>query len=342
MVNQLKGEKGENKMNFCKRGFLAWAITAALGLMAVAVPARSAEGSFDRTLNVAGTVDVDVTTGSGNITVRRGEPGTVRIHGEIRAHANWGLDEDEAERKVKALESNPPIEQTGNIIRVGHIQDPDLSRNISINYELVVPAETQLKSKTGSGNQAIQGIRGPARVSSGSGSLKISDIGDEVRAETGSGDIQVDAVHGSAYLRTGSGSIRGEGMGGAIAAETGSGNLQLSQSAPGPVKVETGSGTAQLTGIRGSLRAQTGSGDITAEGEPTGDWILHTGSGDLTVRIPSNAGFDLEAHAGSGRITTTHPITMEGNLNRHELRGKVGGGGFHLEMDTGSGNVRIE
>jgi DUF4097 and DUF4098 domain-containing protein YvlB len=322
---------------------LAWAVTTALLLLvSAAVPARSAEGAFDRTLKLTGAADLDVTTGSGNITVRRGEAGTVRVHGEIRARGGWDMNEDLAERKVKALEANPPIEQTGNIVRIGHIQDPDLRRNVSISYELDVPADTQLKSQTGSGNQSIQDIQGPVKITSGSGGLKISNIGDEVRAETGSGDIQVDSVHGNAYLHTGSGSIRGQGIGGAIAAETGSGNLQLSQSAPGPVKVVTGSGTAQLTGIRGSLRAQTGSGGITADGEPTGEWILHAGSGDLTVRVPSSAGFDLDAHSGSGQISTDHPITVEGTLSRHEMRGKVRGGGFHLEMETGSGNIRIE
>jgi Toastrack DUF4097 len=322
---------------------LVWTFVAALFLLgSAALPARSAVGSFDRTLKVTGPADVDVTTGSGSITVSRGEPGTVRVHGEIRANSNWGLSEDEAEQKIKALEAHPPIEQTGGIIRIGHIQDPNLRRNVSISYELVVPAETQLKSKTGSGDQNVQGIRGPVRASSGSGNLKVSDVGDEVHADTGSGDIQVNGVHGSAFLNTGSGSIRAEGIAGAIAAQTGSGDLRISQSAPGPVKVQTGSGTAELTGIHGSLKAQTGSGGITAEGSPTGDWILHAGSGDVTVRVPSNVGFDLNAHSGSGRISTTHPITMQGSLNRRELHGKVGGGGVLLELETGSGNIRID
>jgi hypothetical protein len=329
-------------MKLLRHRNLMWGALAILSLLFVALPARSAEGSFDRTLKVTGPVDLDVTTGSGSVTVRSGAAGAVRIHGEIRTHNNWAMGDASAEQRVKALEADPPIQQTGNIIRVGHIQDPSLRRNVSISYELTVPAETQLKSKTGSGNQSIQGIRGPARIGSGSGSLTVSDIGDEVRAETGSGNIQVSNVRGSALLNTGSGSIRAEEIGGAITAQTGSGDLRISQSAPGPVKVQTGSGTAELSGIQGSLRAQTGSGGITADGSPTGDWILHAGSGSLTVRIPASTGFDLNAHSGSGRISTTHPITMQGSLSRHELHGKVHGGGVRLDLETGSGNIRIE
>ncbi|MGE5325725.1 MAG: DUF4097 family beta strand repeat-containing protein [Deltaproteobacteria bacterium] len=322
----------------------AWAAAITLALVCSALPVRAADGAFDRTLKVTGAADVTVTTGSGDISVRRGAAGTVSVHGEIRVHNNWALSGDGAEAKVKAIESNPPIQQTGNIIRIGKIEDPALRRNISISYELVVPEDTQLTSQTGSGNQTVEGIRGPAKVTSGSGGLKISEIGDAVRAETGSGNIEIESVRGSAVLNSGSGSIRAEEIGGGISAQTGSGNLRLSQSAPGSVKVITGSGRAQLSNIRGSLHAQTGSGGISAEGTPTGDWVLHAGSGDLTVRVPSSTGFDLSARSGSGQISTgdSHPITLEGALNRHEVHGKVHGGGVRMELETGSGNIRIE
>ena len=333
-----------NKLNSIVNRTSAWAAAMALALVCSALPARSAEGAFDRTLKVTGAADVTVTTGSGDISVRRGSAGTVTVHGEIRVRDNWGMGGANAEAKVKAIESNPPIEQTGNIIRIGHLQDPALRRNVSISYELVVPEDTQLTSQTGSGNQSVEGIRGPAKVTSGSGSLRISEIGDAVRAGTGSGNIEIDSVRGSAVLNSGSGSIRADDIGGGISAQTGSGNLRLSQSAPGAVKVITGSGRAQLSNIRGSLHAQTGSGGISAEGNPTGDWVLHAGSGDLTVRVPSSAGFDLSARSGSGQISTgdSHPITVQGTINRHEIHGKVHGGGVRMDLETGSGNIRIE
>ena len=41
----------------------------------------AAEGSFDRTLNVSGTIYLEVSTGSGNIDIRRGEGNRVEIRG---------------------------------------------------------------------------------------------------------------------------------------------------------------------------------------------------------------------------------------------------------------------
>ena len=317
-------------------------ILAILLAATVGVPAPSAEGSFERTLAVTGPVELEVSTGSGRISVRAGDASTVHISGTIKASRSWRLDENEAERKVRYLQSNPPIEQHGNFIRIGHIEDRELSRNISISYDLVVPVETRLRSQTGSGSQSVVGIRGPAKVSTGSGSVKVEDIGDDVRAETGSGDMEVDSVKGTTHASTGSGSIRASGIGSSFVVATGSGGVRLEQTGAGDGKVETGSGSVELQNVRGALRIRTGSGNITAQGEPTGEWSLHTGSGRVLVHLPSGTAFDLNAHTSSGHISTDHPITVQGTIGRGELRGKVRGGGPLLELETGSGNIQIE
>ncbi len=301
-----------------------------------------AEGSFERTLKVTGPVELDVSTGSGHINVRTGDSTSVRVRGTIKASSNWRLNEDEAERKVRYLESNPPIEQHGDIIRIGHIEERELSRNVSISYELEVPVETRLRSHTGSGSQSIVGIRGPVNASTGSGNLKIERIGDELRAETGSGDLQLDSIKGSVHARTGSGSIHANGVSGGFVLSTGSGNVILEQTSAGDGKVDTGSGRVGLRGVRGALHVRAGSGGITAEGEPAGEWSLHTGSGGVTVRVGPHSSFELDAHTSSGHISTDFPITVQGTIGRGELRGRVGQGGNRLELRTGSGNIRIE
>lgn len=303
--------------------------------------AHAAEGSFDRSLNVTGPVDLDVTTGSGSIHVHTGSSSTVSVHATLRSHEHWGGG-DHAEEKVRYLEQHPPIEQNGNTIRIGHVEDRELTRNISISYDLVVPPETRLDAQTGSGDQAIDGIRGALKATTGSGSLRISDIGDEVRASTGSGDIQLDSIKGGVSANTGSGTIRARGIAGEFVGETGSGNVHLEQTAPGRVKVTSGSGSIELSGVRGALRAEAGSGNIDVQGQPTGDWRLDTGSGAVTVRLPSDAAFDLHAHTSSGNISTDHPVTILGTVSRSDWHGKARGGGFLLDLRTGSGDIRIE
>ncbi|MGZ4834551.1 MAG: DUF4097 family beta strand repeat-containing protein, partial [Terriglobales bacterium] len=105
---------------------------------------------------------------------------------------------------------------------------------------------------------------------------------------------------------------------------------------------ETGSGNIRIDDLRGAVRAQTGSGRIELEGQPMGDWRLGTGSGGITVRLPAQAAFNLNAHTSSGSINTNRQVSVQGTMGRHELRGTVNGGGFHLDLKTGSGSINID
>ncbi len=304
--------------------------------------AYSAEGSFDRTLHVSGPVELEVSTGSGSIEVGKGNATEVRVHGIIKVnHGWWGGASGDAEAKVRQLESNPPILQQGNFIRIGRIEDPELRRNVSISYQLEVPQATQLKAATGSGNVSVDGVHGPVKATSGSGNLRISNIGDQLVATTGSGDVTASAIEEGVHLTTGSGSIRATDVAGQFFISTGSGDITLKGTRSGGGRVSTGSGTVQLSGINGSLRVGTGSGDITAQGEPAGDWTLHTGSGNIAVQLPQGASFDVDAHTDSGRIITKLPMTVQGSIARGTLRGTVGKGGPRLELRAGSGDIQI-
>lgn len=321
------------------------ALVLAVLLAAAAAPAcaeqRYAEGSFERALRVTGPVELNVLTGSGKIEVMPGDASSVRVTAHIRARIDSRTSRSEAEAKVRRLEQNPPVVQSGNAIRIGDIKDNDLRRNVQISYTITAPAETRLRSRTGSGSQSISGIRGPVEAATGSGAITLRRIGSAVRATTGSGAIELEAIGGDLKASTGSGSIRGAGIAGAVEVSTGSGSVRIEQTAPGDVDVRTGSGGVELAGIRGAARVRTGSGSIRAEGTPTGDWSLHTSSGGVTVRLPGELGFELRARSSSGAIESAHPVTVEGRVSRRELFGKVRGGGPRIDLSTASGSIRI-
>jgi hypothetical protein len=332
-----------------------------LAVALCALPLLAEEATFDRTLNVSGPVDLEVVTGSGSITIRSGAPGTIRVHGTVRAGFCFGIcGGGDPEAAMKAIVANPPIEQSGNTVRIGHLGETQRHNNISISYELVVPAETKLISKTGSGHQEISGVAGPAEVSSGSGSLRLEDIAGPVRAHTGSGGITVNKLRGSVRAHTGSGSIRGEGVGIGTSVESRQGKeVPLASgsrihsgisytdsstvgSSGAEIDFQTGSGSIRVDDVRGAVRAHTGSGSIEVQGQPTGDWNMSTGSGGIIVRLPAQAAFYLSAHTSSGSIHTDRQVTVQGTIGKRDLRGTVNGGGFHLDLHTGSGNIRIE
>ncbi len=317
---------------------------AALLLGASPAWAEKATGRFERTLSVTGAVDLDIQTGSGHVIVRPGSAGRVRVVGEIEARDDkwWGDGKLNPAEKVRRIEANPPIEQSGNTIRIGRLEDKDLQRNVSIHYELEVPVETALRAHTGSGHQEINGIRGPLASSSGSGHLKIFDIGGTVDADTGSGHIELSRIKGTVTAETGCGHITADSVPGPFSASTGSGSVTANLSVPGSVEITTGSGGVEVDGARGSVRISTGSGSIRVDGEPTENWSLRTGSGGIDIRVPSNSAFELAARSHSGSVRTSHPVTVVGTVKRNELRGPVRGGGPTLQLETGSGSITID
>ena len=241
-------------------------VALAVAIAASPVIAGSSQGHFDRTLNVTGAVDLDVQTGSGDITLRTGDSSKVEIHARIHG-SGWG----DVEQHIHEIENNPPIEQSGNTIRIGHIENRDWKHNISISYELVVPSQTKLRSESGSGDQRADGISGPADMNSGSGSLHVGNIGGEVRARTGSGDIELETIRGNAHASAGSGNDTSDWDWWRADRLKRSGNVKLEQTAAGDVEYYRGSGDVEIKGVKGGAKVTTGSGSITAQGDPTGD-----------------------------------------------------------------------
>jgi hypothetical protein len=312
-------------------------------ILALAVLPLSAAstGHFERTLQVSGPVDLDVLSGSGNITVRTGGSASVGISAKIHGNNSWLLGGD-VEDRIRRIEKNPPIEQHGNTIRIGRFEDRDLARNISIDYELTVPEQTRVNSQTGSGDQSITGIKLPLTAKTGSGNITVDNVGGDAQITSGSGDLKINGVaKGSLHASTGSGNIRAQGVAGEMNASAGSGDVEMHQAAAGDVKVNTGSGNVRLFGVNGGLKVSTGSGDIEVEGQATHDWRLGAGSGNVTLRLPIQASFDIDAQTNSGSLQVKRPVAPQGTLSKNHIQGKVGNGGVMVNVRTGSGDIAL-
>jgi len=281
---------------------MRWIAVAALAVSPAMMLA--ADGTFDKILHVSGSVQLTVATGSGYVHVSPGSDSEVHIIGHVHANRwnGWGDGGGTPEDRVKQVVSNPPIEQSGNIITVGKHTN---YHNISIDYDITTPKGSNLEA------------------SSGSGDLRLTDIGGPLKANTGSGSIEATGLSGRVDLETGSGDIRAD-----------------MHAAP-DVKAQTGSGGIRLRGVTGGLYAETGSGDIDVEGQPGTNWKLETGSGSITLDTGGRAKFSLDATTGSGSVHSDPPISTHGSLERHHISGDINGGGPTVRVETGSGDVRI-
>lgn len=298
---------------------IAVAMTTILTTVALA---STPQGTFDRTLQVNGPVDLEVLTRSGDVTVRAGSSGSVQIHGKIYVGDRWLMGNRQSE--VQEIQQHPPIRQDGNSIHIDYVN----MRDISVDYEITVPADTTVRTRSGSGDQTIEGTRGNADIQTGSGDVKLRNLTGEIRLQTGSGDVRAHEISG------------------AVKGGAGSGDIEIEENGQGAVDLHTGSGNINVRGIQGSFHGEAGSGDITAEGTQSGAWEIHTGSGNIHVHLPSNSAFDADISTSSGTINIDSPIemTVQGRVQemRRHIQGKVRGGGPLLSVRTGSGDVRIE
>ena len=280
-------------------------------------------GTFDRSFQVNGSVDLEVLTRSGDITVRNGAAGTVSIHATIHSGNSW-LGGDHKTTEVQELQNNPPIRQNGNGIRIDYVN----INNISIDYEITAPENTAIRAHTGSGNQTVEGLKGNADL------------------ESGSGDLQLARLTGDLRFQTGSGNVRGHELSGPARVKAGSGDVEIDEVGAGDVDARTGSGNITVNGIHGGFHAESGSGDINGNGSPSNMWSVRTGSGNVNLQVPSDAAFDVDISSSSGNVTLGHPVstTVQGRVeeSRKSVVGKVRGGGPMISVHTGSGDVQVD
>lgn len=260
------------------------------------------EGTFERTLTVAGPVTLEISTGAGSIEITGGPDDSVHVIGRIRASAWAGAN---AAERIRRIEQTPPIAQDEARIRIGHTGDDPLYRGLSLSHVVRVPADTTVQSRAGSGSQTIADLAGPVDVQSGSGAIVVRRIRTDVRASTGSGSIRIEEPGGSLTARSGSGSITARGAGAAV-------------------------------------DVRTGSGSIAIEGRPGRDWDVASASGSVRLALAGDAAFALDARSASGSITTTHPLARADAASRRRLRGTVRSGGPTVDVATASGSIRIE
>ncbi len=265
---------------------------------AIAAQSESSNAiSFDRTLSVGGEAQLMVSTGSGNIHLTRGSGNQIQIHGQIH------VSREGSEEQAREIAANPPIEQSGNVIRVGP-QHEQHWRGISIDYQIEAPGGTLLGANSGSGDIVDEGV------------------GQNAKLETGSGDIRANGLEVPFVVKTGSGNITAEEIG------------------QGDVRAETGSGNIEIKNLHGSFHGQTGSGDIKATGTPSAPWTLDTGSGNIEIWA-GNAALTLDASTGSGSVTADHEMLVKGSLDHHHITGNLNGGGPLVRAQTGSGDIRV-
>lgn len=195
-----------------------------------------------------------------------------------------------------------------------------------------------------------------------SDSITVSGIDGFVNAKTGSGDIKITDV-GSAQVRTISGSINLENIDGRTDLITTSGNVSVQQT-NGDVRItsviakiniscvkgrvdinDTNSQIWLAGGIEGDVEASTFSGRTSFAGaiRPGNRYRLKAFSGTVSMAIPDNIGFTAVLSSFDGQIEKDFDLPSDSAaiVGKKEQRfiGKYGDGRARIELDSFNGKV---
>jgi DUF4097 and DUF4098 domain-containing protein YvlB len=305
----------------------------------LSLPTNAAESaSFDRSFTVSAPVRLELNNGSGNVEIRGSSDGTVHVHGKVTP-GGWSLFGGSA-KSVDEVAANPPVEQSGSTIRIG--KNSSWLKNVSIDYQVEVPRDTEIDAGVASGGITIDEVKGPVKASSASGYVHVYRVGRDVTLNAASGSIDVATIGGFLRVSNASGDITIAEVKGDLKASAASGSIRIQH--PGDrVDASSASGSVEVNGATNDVKVHAISGSIRVTGNPGANrfWELKTVSGSVDLRVPTNAGFLLSAESTSGDIRTSIPVILE-EQDKHSLRAHVGDSAGRVEVHTVSGSVNVE
>ena len=124
--------------------------------------------------------------------------------------------------------------------------------------------------------------------------------------------------------RTVNGEVEGRQLQGTAEGHTVNGSVNLSTS-----------GVAVATTVNGGITATMGRADWA------GKAVFKTVNGSINLVVPSVLSADLRATTLNGSITTDFPVTTTGRISPQRLEGRIGSGGYELDLNTVNGSIRL-
>lgn len=265
---------------------------------------------------------------SGKIIVSSWDRSEVRIMARKIAQAR-----DESEAEAAFEEVRIEIDESDDEIEIetdypDHRWDNEI--HVSVDYEITVPRQADVRARSVSGDVDVINIQGEVLAKSVSGHVQAEEIGDDLQAESVSGHVMVRDVSGETELTSVSGNIEAQNVRGDVEAHTTSGRIDLRNVTAKEVSARSTSGTLTFEGA------------IMADGE----YEMESHSGGVRIMVPSDASFDLRAKTFSGSIDSDLPVTLRrSSSSRHgrqkSLVGLVNDGGADVALSSFSGSIRI-
>ena len=308
---------------------------------------------------------IEVQNAHGDVTLAASTDNAVHVEAHQIVH---GSDED-AKRGFD--ETRPKLLATAsgaNVIVAGR-------DGASVDLTISVPPGSSANIRSTHGDMTIAGVK-RVDVTQGHGDVKVDDVAGNVHIQIDHGDVSAHGVTGdvdgdghaddvSISEVKGRATLNGEFFGDIrleqigsmvhfhssrtdlmvpkLAGEISFDSGDLSISGPsGGMALTTRSKDIEVTGLVGDARIENSNGDVNVAAASLGNVQVTAGTGEVTVTVPENTGFSVDASTGEGgEIHSDFPLPTGGGDHGQTLDGTVGGGGPRLVLRAAHGELSL-
>jgi len=322
----------------------------------------------DTSVAIPANAAVQIQNPRGDVTITGSSDGQLKIHAHQVVNTN---SDSEADRTFPLLD--PKVTVNGNSVLV-RIEGRD-NGHADLTIELPEGATTDVTA--GRGDVSVEGVKGASNVTANHGDVKLSEIGGSVHAHLSRGDFSAHQIGGAVSVDghlsdvtvsdvTGSLTLDGEFFGDTHLEQIGStvrfhssrtdldlgrlaGDLTMDSDdlhvgqAVGPLRIVTHSKNIECTQISGDVHIENANGEVSVTAvEPLGNIQITNASDPVTLTLPPNAGFSIDATTNGGDLNTDFSLNVTGGDEHRSANGSVGKGGPKIEINARHGDISIK
>jgi DUF4097 and DUF4098 domain-containing protein YvlB/uncharacterized ubiquitin-like protein YukD len=310
----------------------------------------------------------------GAINVTPSDGNTIRVVVHKKLYAN---NQEDANKYNEG--SKPQITVNGTQVLLNGNTNGAGDHAVQTDMDIFVPRDASVDVASKRGDVSITDRKADVKLTLQKGDITLSDITGGVKMSMDKGSIRASNVTGDVAIDGRVDNVTLEDIKGAvqlngdffndirlskitktvefksarsdISLASVAGDLEISGDSlratdvNGPMRFVTRSKDIHLEGVTGDLQVENANGDIEihpANKLPVGKMLLTGKHGDITVVLPANAGFQVDATTRKGDITSDFsPLRNEETNGSSHTTGTIGNGATKLQINADTGDIRI-